>query len=265
MKPLLLAILQLDSLPDIERNLSAIADLAADAVGADILVLPEVCLFRGSPTSISQIAAPLDGYPAARLADIASQNACWLVAGSLAERDGDEVYNTLTVFNRQGELSTAYRKMHLFEAQLQESAPISESEVYSAGDKPVGTTIEQWRCGLSICFDIRFPELYRSPAMQNMDMTFIPSDFTKPTGEAHWEVLCRSRAIENQCYVVAPNQCGTNRETGTESYGHSLVIDPWGNILLNAGTVPGLHKVEIAPELLHRARNQLPLQSRRRL
>lgn len=255
----------MDSLPDIENNLDAIAEMAAQAKGVDILALPEVCLFRGSPQSTAQIASPLDEYPATRLADIAAGNACWLIAGSIAERIGDHIYNTLAVFNRQGKLSAFYRKIHLFDARLNEAAPISESDIYSAGRDPASTTIEAWRCGLSICFDVRFPELYRSPSLENMDLTFIPSDFTKTTGEAHWEVLCRSRAIENQCFIVAPNQCGTNRETGAESYGHSLVIAPWGNILLDAGTEPGIHRIELAPELLQQARTQLPLHSQRRL
>ena len=175
------------------------------------------------------------------------------------------MYNTSVLFNRSGDIAATYRKIHMFEAQLDNGQAVREADAFHAGDCPVMTDIEGWATGMSVCYDLRFPELFRRYADHLVKLILIPANFTQYTGKAHWEILVRARAIENQCFVVAPNQCGTNPVTGVASYGNSMAVAPWGEILCRAGDSEELLIAELDPEQLTVARSRIPAIQHRRL
>jgi deaminated glutathione amidase len=232
------AAVQMQSTPDRDRNLAAADQLtrAAAAAGAELVVLPEKWPALGDPGDTPSFAQPFDG-PAVRWArDTARELGIDLVAGSISERrEGHEkLANTSMHFGPDGELKAAYRKIHMFdvvvgEIEYRESAAHEPAEEIAVSDTADGSGL-----GLTICYDLRFPELYRILALRGARIVTIPSNFTKPTGEAHWEVLNRARAIENQVFVVAPGQTGSQLPEG-ESYGNSMIVDPWGVVLARAG------------------------------
>ena len=169
------------------------------------------------------------------------------------------------LLNRSGEIEAVYRKIHLFSVELEDGTGIDESDLYTPGDEPATCELDGWTCGFSICYDLRFPELFRAYADLKTDIVFVPSNFTAATGKDHWEILLRARAIENQCWIVAPNQCGINPDTGVESYGHSMLIDPWGRIAAEAGTKPCVITFELDPQAAKDARKRLPVLKHRRI
>jgi predicted amidohydrolase len=232
---------------------------------ADLIVLPELFGLRGGDAELRAAAETLEGPTACWLAEQARTRAAWLLAGSLVERAGRCLYNSSLLFDPAGTRRALYRKIHLFEAALEDGRTIRESDLYTAGRAPVLTEIAGWRCGLSICYDVRFPELYRQYAALGAHLLLVPANFTRRTGRDHWRVLLRARAIENQCFVVAPNQCGTNPVTGVASYGHSLAVSPWGDILAHAGDRPAIRYATLDPALLRQTRTRLPALNHRKL
>ena len=246
-------------------NLQWIADHLPPSQATDLIVLPEVFAFRGSDAEYRAAAEPLHGPLTIWLQAQAVRTHAWVLAGSMLERDGEKIYNTSLLFNRRGELVTTYRKIHLFEAQLESGQVIRESDLYHAGDQPTLVTLDSWRCGLSICYDVRFPELYRHYTSHGATLLLIPANFTQRTGRDHWEILVRARAIENQCFVLAPGQCGANPHTHCRSHGHSLAVGPWGETLAAATTEPEILQVTLDPELLRTTRQRIPALAHRRL
>jgi len=238
--------------------------LIAEAPDCDLLALPEVLTVRGGHDDYVRAAEPVDGPTVERLAGIAASRAAWVLAGSIVESAGDTRYNTCVLIDREGNVAATYRKIHLFEVHLPDGLTVREQDDYSAGSDPVMTNIEGWDAGLSICYDLRFPELYRQYSAAGAAVLFVPANFTQRTGEDHWEVLLRARAIENQCFVVAPGQCGANPVTRIESYGNSMVVDPWGRVLCRAGSEPGILTTELAPEALEQTRARVPALLHRR-
>ena len=238
-----------------------------DTIGpSDLIVLPEVFALRGSHDDYRQAAELLGGPLTCWLADRARQLGSWLLGGSLIERGADgRLYNTAVLVDRAGHVRATYRKIHLFEATLDDGRVIREAEIYAHGDEPVLVVIEGWRSGLSICYDLRFPELYRRYAADGAELLLIPSNFTQNTGRAHWETLVRARAIENQCFVVAANQCGKNPATGVASYGHSLIVGPWGEILAEAGDEETVIVATLERPHLEQVRARVPVGRHRRL
>jgi deaminated glutathione amidase len=224
----------------------------------DIIALPEVFAFRGSEEDYRNIAEPLDGRIVTEMAALARKNHAWLLAGSVVESADDHVYNTSVLLNRNGEIAATYRKIHLFEAHLDDGTHIRESDSYDAGGTPVSVDIEGWRAGLAICYDLRFPELFRHYSKEGAHLLFAPSNFTQRTGKDHWEVLLRARAIENQSFVVAPDQCGANPATGVVSHGHSLALGPWGEELCEAGDEETILMTELDPAVLTSTRHRIP-------
>jgi len=226
---------QLRSGEDVEANLELAGDLIARAAseGADLAALPEVLEFHGSFRRHREIATPIPGPISERLSQAARAAGIWVLAGSVTERDGDDTFATSLLFDRSGDLVARYRKIHLFDVELPGQAPIKESTAYRAGHELVTARTEFGRAGLSICYDVRFPELYRGLMAIGAELLFVPSAFTFTTGEAHWHTLLRARAIENQCFVIAPAQWGPwgDPEKGRRCYGHSLVVDPWGRVI----------------------------------
>ncbi len=258
MKKLELAILQNSAGLEVETNLDGIDRLLEDVGEVDLLLTPEVFALRGDTPDYRKKAEPLDGPLMERMSRIAQKRQCWFLLGSVLEREDDFVYNTTVLLNRNGDISATYRKIHLFEAHLENEKVVREADAYDQGSDPGMAEIEGWRVGLSICYDLRFPELYRHYARLGADLLFAPANFTQRTGRDHWDVLVRARAIENQCFVVAPGQCGPNPITGIESYGHSIVVGPWGRIIAQAADFEQVLEAELDPKELLEIRKRIP-------
>jgi predicted amidohydrolase len=232
------AAVQLQSTNDMDRNLEAADRLtrAAAADGAELVVLPERLDLRGTARDYAEGSETLeDGRPLAWARALASELGIDLVAGSIAERrEGhDRVANTSVHVGPDGDVKAVYRKIHMFDVEVG-GVEYRESEHSEPADEIVlSETAAGVKLGLTICYDLRFPELYRILALRGARVVTVPANFTRVTGEAHWEVLLRARAIENQVFVIAPGQ---GRRTGPEgdSYGNSMIVDPWGEVLARA-------------------------------
>jgi deaminated glutathione amidase len=228
------AAVQLQSTTDTERNLASAERhvRAAAADGAELIVLPERLDIRGAASDYLAGAEPLDGRPISWARALARELGIDLVAGSVAERrEGHErVSNTSVHVGPDGEIRALYRKIHMFDIEV-EGVVYRESEHSEPSDEIVlSETANGVGLGLTICYDLRFPELYRILALRGARVITVPANFTRVTGEAHWEVLLRARAIENQVFVIAPGQ-GNMRGTDGDSYGNSMIVDPWGVVL----------------------------------
>jgi predicted amidohydrolase len=232
------AAVQLQSTDDMDRNLADADRLtrAAAEDGAELVVLPERMDIRGSAADYAALAEPLDGRPVTWARDTARELGIDIVAGSVAERrEGHErVANTSVHVGPDGELKAIYRKIHMFDVEVGGVA-YRESEHSEPADEIVlSETAQGVGLGLTICYDLRFPELYRILALRGARVVAIPAAFTRVTGEAHWEILLRARAIENQVFVIAPGQ-GRLPGPDRDSYGNSMIVDPWGDVLARAG------------------------------
>jgi predicted amidohydrolase len=231
------AAVQLESTPDREHNLEVAERLvrAAVADGAELVVLPERLDIRGATHDYLAGAEPLDGRPVTWARELARELGIDLVAGSVAERrEGHErVANTSVHAGPDGELKAVYRKIHMFDVEVG-GVQYRESEHSEPAEEIVlSQTADEVELGLSVCYDLRFPELYRILALRGARVITIPANFTRVTGEAHWEVLLRARAIENQVFVIAPGQGNLPGPEG-DSYGNSMIVDPWGEVLARA-------------------------------
>ncbi len=263
-------VVQMTSVDDLAANLAAaerLVDEAADR-GAELVALPENFAYlrrEGQPIPCAQ---GLGGEVVQRLAGWARRHRLWLVGGSFPEAiPGDaRVHNTCVCCSPDGAVAAVYRKIHLFDVDLRERGGDSyaESSVVAPGDAPVLLDTPFGAVGLSICYDLRFPELYRQLAAQGARFLVVPSAFTPQTGKDHWEVLLRARAIENQAFVLAPAQCGRHSATRA-SHGRSLIVDPWGVILAQAADEPGVIVADCSQERLDRVRTSLPALGHRRL
>ncbi len=214
-----------DPLENKQQMLSELARHSMDDV--DLVIVPEMFNYRMIQSSA--VPANLMADTMVWLSDMAKDHGVYVIAGSMIETGGDRYCNTTWVLDDGGRIVESYRKMHLFDAVVA-GVNMGESNRFLAGNAPKCVSIYGWCIGLSICYDIRFPELYRHYFLEQVDAVVIPSSFTYETGAKHWEVLCRARAIENQCYVVAPNQSGVGAR-GVRTYGRSLAVDPDGLIL----------------------------------
>ena len=257
----LAAAVQLDASPDKAANLATalrLARLAAER-GAKLIVLPELFFWRGMPADEPAVAEPIPGPTTDRLAALAAELRVSLVGGSLLESvpGGRKAYNTCPVFDPDGELIATYRKLHLFDVDIAGHVSIRESDARLRGAKPVTVSTGLGTLGLSICYDLRFPELYRALTASGAEIVCVPSAFTFPTGAHHWEILLRARAIENQVYVIAPNQIGRGA-SGVANFGHSMIVDPWGTPIARASNLETIALAEIDCEYLARVRRELP-------
>jgi len=263
---------QMSAGSDKEANLAEAAELVAGAAtaGAKLVALPEVFAWRGPQEREPEIAEPLTGRIGSFASDLAKRLGIWLVAGSILEAADDgsgegRCYNTTALFSPDGVLAASYRKIHLFDVDVEGRIQVRESKTRLAGDTPCSVDTELGRIGLAICYDLRFPELFRGLAAAGAEIVVLPSAFTAPTGRAHWHTLVKARAIENQCYVVAPNQFGASA-MGFQNYGHSLIVDPWGDVMADAGPGgPSVVTADLSASLLARVRSELPALGHRRL
>jgi len=270
----LVAVAQLTATDDRKENLRVCRDLAfqAKAAGAGLLCLPECFSFLGrSWRETVAVGQALEGSVISEMRVLAKELKLWLSLGgfpeavSSAERGDAKVYNTHVILDDDGGIQARYRKIHLFDVDVPNGPVLQESRYTLPGDRVVVVDSPVGRLGLSTCYDLRFPEMYEALLRQGAEILLVPSAFTVPTGKAHWEVLLRARAIETQCYVVAAAQVGQHNEKRA-SYGHSMVVDPWGRVLSDAGgeTSPILSVAEIDLTKLHEIRAKMPIKSHRR-
>ncbi|MGH7985000.1 MAG: carbon-nitrogen hydrolase family protein [Candidatus Binataceae bacterium] len=257
----LAAVIQMSSGSDKPANLEKAERLIrlAAARGAAIVGLPETFNWRGKRGDEPRAAESLEGESLALMAGLARELEIHLLAGSITEHaDGQSKrYNTSVLFGPDGSRLAIYRKIHLFDVDLPGRVTVKESDAKLSGGEVVSAATELGRVGLSVCYDVRFPELYRRLAFAGARIIAIPSAFTFHTGEAHWDVLIRARAIENQCYVMAPAQFGPNVH-GFSDYGNSMIVDPWGRVLARASEQEGVVVAPLDMEYLERVRLELP-------
>ena len=247
---------------DPAANIETVARLIAEAraAGAAYVQTPEMTniLALRREDLFARIAEETADPSLAALRELARQHAIHLHVGSLAIRlSDDKAANRSFLIDPSGEIVARYDKIHMFDVDLDNGESYRESKNYTPGDTAVIADLPWGRLGLSICYDLRFPSLFRALADAGATFLAIPSAFTKPTGEAHWHVLMRARAIENGCFVLAAAQ-GGKHENGRETYGHSLVVDPWGRVLAEGGVEPGVILAEIDPAAVTAARSRIP-------
>jgi predicted amidohydrolase len=273
MRSFLASAVQMSAGPDKAANLAVAAELVAKAAGAgaELVALPEVFAWRGPQEREPAMAEPLTGLIANRMADLARQLGVWIVAGSLLETaespsaTREKCHNTSVLFGPDGSRLATYRKIHLFDIDLDGRLEVRESRTRLGGESICSVATELGHLGLAICYDLRFPELFRALATAGAEIVVLPSAFTASTGKAHWHTLVKARAIENQCYVIAPNQYGSSA-MGFDNYGHSLIVDPWGEVLADAGpTGPTVVTAELRADTLERVRRELPALRHRRV
>jgi nitrilase len=262
------ALIQLSAGADKEENLRKAIRLVRRAIvdKCRLIVLPEVFNVRGATFSKAWKDVPesIPGPSTEPFMKLANEFGVHILCGSIFERSArsPRAYNTSAWINARGNIEAKYRKIHLFQAKLAATA-IREADTFIPGRKPVCVSVEGWTFGLSICYDLRFPELYREYAARGADVLLVPSSFTYATGKVHWEALLKARAIENLSYVLAPNQSGVDGR-GVRCYGHSAIISPWGETLKMAGS--GREKIVttiLRKSSVDRARNILPAIGRR--
>ncbi len=255
------AAIQIRSGTEKAANLEAAERLVrcAAAQGANLVTLPEMFNWRGKSSEEPAQAEPLNGPTLTRMSALARELKVYLLAGSIAEQvaGNSKSYNSSALFGPDGARLAVYRKIHLFDVELAGRVVVKESETKLAGGEPVWADTALGRIGLTICYDLRFPELYRRLARAGVTIFTVPSAFTFHTGEAHWEVLLRARAIENQSYVIAPAQFGTNVH-GFNDYGNSMIVDPWGRVLGRACDQEGVVMASLDMAYLETVRRELP-------
>jgi predicted amidohydrolase len=255
------ACVQMTSRDDKAANLATAARLVAraSATGADVVVLPEKWNAIGGHDVLNAAAEPLDGGESVdAMSGWAAHHGITLVGGSITERrDGREkLSNTSLVFDPEGELVATYRKIHLFDVDVGGQS-YRESDAEEPGEEPVVARLEEWPIGLTVCYDLRFPELFRILALEGAELITVPAHFTLYTGKDHWHVLLRARAIENQLYVVAAAQIGETMP-GKPCYGRSLIVDPWGTVLAQAPDEETVISAELDRARLLHVRETLP-------
>jgi predicted amidohydrolase len=264
------AAIQLNSGPNVEQNLKRAEALVREAAadGAVLSVLPECFAFLGPEEDKFALAEPLPagGPILQRMQELARQTQCELVLGGFYEQTDKprKVRNACIHVTEQGKVKAIYRKIHLFDVDLVDGTKLEESATVEPGSDIVATDTRAGRLGLSVCYDLRFPELYRQLAVEGAKILVVPAAFMLHTGRDHWEVLLRARAIENQCYVVAAGQIG-DHDPGRTCFGRSMIIDPWGTVLAQAPDTVGIVTAEVDLDRLEAIRRDLPSLANRRL
>jgi deaminated glutathione amidase len=281
----LAAALQMQSTSDEEGNFAQARELVAKAAaaGARLVTTPENTNFLGPHEDKVRGAQPLDGAVCTRFAEMARRHSMYVLLGSFNERNEAQAgaaaaaggaapakvgrcNNTSVLFGPDGSRLAVYRKIHLFDVDVSEEVRFKESATIAPGSEVVTAPTDVGTLGLTVCYDLRFAELYAALVKRGAQILTVPSAFTLMTGKDHWYALLRARAIETQCYVIAPAQSGKHDDRGLRhSYGHSLVIDPWGQVIATASDGPGLALAEIDLERVARVRRQIPVADHRRL
>ncbi|MBN8832033.1 MAG: carbon-nitrogen hydrolase family protein [Sphingomonadales bacterium] len=258
-----IALFQMTSGVDPAANARALVDAVAQSAqsGADMLFTPEMsgCVDQDRQRSQGVIVTEEEDAVLAAVGKAARAHGLWVHLGSLALADpvSGKRRNRSFLIDDQGTIRARYDKIHLFDVDLPGGESWRESNTYIPGEQAVAAQTPWGRLGLTICYDLRFPDLFRALSNAGADIISVPAAFTVPSGEAHWHVLLRARAIESSAFVIATGQVGQH-EDGRRTYGHSLVIDPWGTVLLDAGDKPGLHFAELPLERIADIRGRIP-------
>lgn len=260
MKTFIAAVIQMRAAEDPQENLRRLEELVRESAsrGARLVCGPEFFLCPADPAGLARLASAVPGPLTGRLGEMALRHSVHFVPGTIPERrEGGHPYNTLVAFGPDGALIGSYRKRHLFHADFPGAFAHDEREYISAGKRPapvIDTPLA--RLGTGICYDLRFPEQFLRLALDGAEVIVAPSAFMKLTAQAHWHVLCRARAIETGCYLLAPDGTGASGDS-PERYGHSLIVDPWGAILAEAGEGNEVVFAELSAEALRQARARL--------
>jgi predicted amidohydrolase len=262
-----LGAVQMTSIDDVGANLRAAEPLIAEAAaqGADLIALPENFAYLRREGVRAPCAQGLDGEIVAFLRECARRHARWILGGTFPEDAGDgRVFNTSVLVAPEGVVEAVYRKIHLFDVDLADGTTLRESASTMPGVAPCVVSLGGFGVGLSICYDVRFPELYRTLAATGAELVLVPAAFTLHTGKDHWHVLLRARAIESQCYVAAAAQWGKHPR-GRTTYGHALIVDPWGTVIAEVPDGPGFAVATIEARRIQSVRESLPSLRHRRL
>lgn len=260
-----IACLQANTTNDLAANLATVATMIREAAanGAQWILTPEYTLMMdGSGRVMRDNALPANGGASlVRLRDLAQELKVWLLIGSLTLRTGDDadtrIVNRSFLISDAGEVVASYDKIHMFDVTLPDGKVIRESSAYRPGDKALTVDTSLGNVGLTICYDLRFPRLFRTLAQAGAQIITVPSSFQRQTGKVHWHALLQARAIENGCWIIAPAMCGEhagNRQT----YGHSLVVNPWGEVVADGGEAPGIIYAEIDMARVAKVRGMIP-------
>lgn len=269
-RPFLAAVVQMSSTSSEEGNWRQVKSLIERAaqLGAQLVVTPENTNYLGPHEEKVRRAEPLGGPTCAKFAHLADELDIHLLLGSFNERGSQpgRCRNTSVLFGLEGEILAVYRKIHLFDVDVADAVRFLESATVEPGEEVVVAETPLGKIGLSICYDLRFGELYRKLVAGGAEMIAIPAAFTAVTGKAHWEPLIRARAIESQCYVLAAAQCGKHDDNGLrESHGHAMIVDPWGQVVASVSDGPGVAVAEIDLDRVARVRAGIPISRHRRL
>ena len=260
------ALVQLDATDDVVANIATAVALADEAAagGTRLVALPEYLQYRGPDDAYRASARPILGPHTNPFADVARRRAAWILVGSTAETspEPDRPYNTSTLIAPDGSIAAIYRKIHLFDVAVDNGPIDTESARVTPGDRLVTADVDGVSLGLTICYDLRFPELYRALTLAGAQVLTVPANFTERTGRDHWEVLLRARAIENGAYVLAPSQIGG--PPGQPAYGHTMVIDPWGIVIAQAPDQVGIVRADIETDRVIAVRREIPVLANRR-
>lgn len=257
MQKFMVAVVQMDTQNDKQANwqqMAAFVDEAA-AKGAQMVAFPEVVnILSEDPV----YAEPIPGPTTELLMRKAKEHHIWIHGGSISEvnPDGPRTYNTTVLINPDGDIAARYSKLHNFDMTLPDGSSVRESDRKEPGKEIVTVQTELGHLGFAICYDMRFPELFRLMALQGAQIIFLPANFTMPTGKDHWEPILRARAIENGCYIIAPDQTGVKEKF--TAYGNSMVVDPWGTVIARASDKPGVILAEIDLDYLESVRQRNP-------
>ena len=267
-----IAVGQMCASSDVEKNFEVVADLCSQAKdrGCSMLFLPECFAFIGvKGTDALAVMEPLNGPLLGRYRELAAKNGLWLSLGGFPEQgpDCDRRFNAHIIVNDAGEIRASYRKIHLFDVDMGDvNGPVlMESRSAAAGETLVTCDSPAGKLGLTVCYDLRFPEMFARLRYElGCEMMLVPSAFTKPTGQAHWETLLRARAIETQSYVVAAAQAGVHSE-GRASHGHAMIVDPWGKVVAElGGDETGIAVADVDLGYLKDVRSRIPVEAHRR-
>ncbi len=266
MRKFLIGIIQLDTQNDKGKNLAQICEYIDEAArkGARLVALPEVMNLLGDNIGEGGGAEPIPGYSTEILARKAKELGIYIHCGSIKEEIPGETkgFNTTVMLDREGRIIARYRKLHTFDVTLTDGTVCNESARIQPGAEIVTVDSDLGKLGFSICYDIRFPELFRLLALDGAQIIFTPANFTLSTGKDHWEPILRARAIENGCYIVAPAQIG--KKPNFTAFGNSLVVDPWGTVIARSKDQPGVTLAEIDLDFLDKIRGQIPSLKNRR-
>ena len=269
MKPFLAAAIQLTSGDDVAANIAALSVLVEEAAarGAGLIATPENTFYMRREGTVRLPDVSMRDHPGVQWALVAAKRlSVWLLIGSVRALEAGmaQPFNRSILISPEGKIVAHYDKMHLFDVTLPDGHAYLESAQAVAGERAVTAATPLATFGLSICYDLRFPALYQHLSAQGAEVLTVPSAFTRPTGAAHWEILLRARAIENACYVIAPAQCGVH-PGGRETYGHSMIVDPWGTVVAQASAdMPGVLYAPIDPAKIAAVRAQIPVLEHRK-